>query len=114
VEGENVSLGDTTWTVVELEGGPVPQEAPPTLVLDLEEARVAGFAGVNRLVGPFSLDEEGLRFGALATTRMAGPEDAMATERRLLDALAHVTSYRLEGRSLELLAEDRAVVRLAC
>jgi len=114
MDDEKVWLGDTTWTVVEVEGSPVAQEAPPTIVLDLEEARVAGFAGVNRLMGPFSLDEETLRFGPLATTLMAGPEDAMATERRFVDALGRVTSYRLEGRSLELLAEDRIVVRLAC
>jgi heat shock protein HslJ len=114
VDDAPVSLGNTTWTVVELEDAPVAEEATPTLVLDLEESRVAGFAGVNRLMGTFSLDEDRLRFGPLATTLMAGPEDAMTRERHFLDSLARVTSYRLAGRSLELLADDRVVVRLAC
>jgi heat shock protein HslJ len=114
VEEERIVLGDTTWTVVELDGAPVIDERAPTLAFDLEEARVAGFAGVNRLMGSFSLDEEGLRFGPLATTLMAGPEDAMQRERRFLDVLDRVTGYLLEGRSLALVAGDEVVVRLAC
>jgi heat shock protein HslJ len=114
MEEERIVLGDTTWTVVELEGVPVVDETAPTLVFDLVEARVAGFAGVNRLMGSFSLDEDGLRFGPLATTLMAGPEGAMELERRFLAALGRVTAYFLEGRALALVADDEVVVRLAC
>ena len=114
MDGETISLGDTTWTVVELEGGPVDADGAPSLVFDLEESRVAGFAGVNRLMGTFSLDEDELRFGPLATTLMAGSEEALARERRFLDALARVTSYGLDGRSFTLYAEADVAVRLTC
>ena len=112
-----VALAYTEWTLVELEGEPVEigaDELAPSLVLDLEEARVTGSGGVNRLTGQFALSGDELRFGPLATTRMAGPEEAMQREAALLAALARVTSYALDGRTLTLLADGEAVVQLSC
>ena len=114
---ETVTLAYTEWTLVELEGEPVeigPDEIRPVVVLDLEESRVAGTGGVNRLTSTFALSESELRFGPVATTRMAGPEAAMRREHELLAALERVTSYALDGRTLTLLAGDEAVVRLRC
>ncbi len=113
---ETVTLAYTEWTLVELEGEPVEvgpvEQGPPSLVLDLEESRVSGSGGVNRLMGTFVLSEDELRFGPLATTMMAGPEEAMRREREFLAALERVTSYELDGRKLTLLADDESVVRL--
>jgi copper homeostasis protein (lipoprotein) len=114
---ELIPLGHTEWALVELGGEPVAvgDDMPsPYIVLDLEESRVAGSGGVNRLMGTFSLAEGELSFGPLATTLMAGPEEAMARERAFLDALAGVTSYRLDGGSLTLLAGDEIAARLEC
>ena len=114
---DTVTLAYTDWTVVELDGEPVEMgadEPPPSLALDLEESRVSGWGGVNRLTGTFALSEDELRFGLLATTRMAGPEDAMRRERELLGALERVTTYDLDARALTLLAGDDAVLRLVC
>lgn len=116
VEGQ-VQLAYTEWTLVELEGESVEVERDehrPYLVLDLEEAHVSGSGSVNRFTGTFALSESELRFGPLATTRMAGAERAMQREHAFLDALARVTSYSLNGRTLTLLAEDRTVARLTC
>ena len=115
MDDETVTLAYTGWTLVELEEEPVeigPEEIQPSIVLDLEESRVSGSGGVNRLTGTFALSESELRFGALATTRMAGPEHAMRLEERFVEALARVTSYELDGTTLTLLAEDEAVARL--
>ncbi|MET0561029.1 MAG: META domain-containing protein [Gaiellaceae bacterium] len=112
-----VTLAYTEWTLVELDGEPVELDAnelAPSLVLDLEEARVTGSSGVNRLAGQFALSGDELRFGTLATTRMAGPESAMRREAAFLAALDRVTSYALDGRTLTLLADDEAIVRLSC
>ena len=114
MEDGPISLGDTTWTLVELEGATIEDEHAPNLVFDLEESRVAGTGGVNRVLGTFALAQGELRFGPLATTLMAGPEEMMQRERAYLDALARVTSYLLEGSSLELLADDEVVARFAC
>jgi heat shock protein HslJ len=112
---ETVTLAYTGWTLVELEGEPVevgPDEQAPSLVLDLEESRVSGSSGVNEVMGTFVLSEDELRFGPLATTMMAGPEDAMRREQEFLAALERVTSYELDGRRLTLLADAAPVVRL--
>ena len=112
-----VTLAYTEWRLVELDDEPVEvgaDELAPSLVLDLEEARVAGSGGVNRLTGHFALSGDELRFGPLATTRLAGPEDAMQREVDFLAALERVTSYALDGRMLTLLADGDVVVRLLC
>ena len=117
MDDETVTLAYTDWTLVELDGEPLeigPDEIQPMVVLDLEESRVSGSGGVNRLTGTFALSESELRFGSLATTRMAGPESAMHREQSFLAALERVTSYELEGRALTLLAGTDPVVRLSC
>ena len=112
-----VPLAYTEWTLVELDGETVEigeAELPPSLALDLEEARVTGSGDVNRFTGSFALSEGELRFGPLATTRMAGPEEAMQREQAFLDALARVTGYELDDRTLTLLTGGDVVVRLSC
>ena len=112
-----VQLAYTEWALVELGGAVVevrPDQRPPQLVLDLEEAHVSGSGGVNRFTGTFALSESELRFGPLATTMMACPEPAMLLERAFLDALGRVTSYSLDERTLTFLAGDQAVARLSC
>jgi heat shock protein HslJ len=108
------TLGDTEWTLVELESDAADVaegERAPHLVLDLEESLVTGSTGINRLMGSFALSESELRFGPLASTRMAGSDDAMARERAFLDAMARVTSYELEYRTLSLCAGEVVVGR---
>lgn len=115
--GATVPLAYTEWTLVELAGVPLELtegERPPHLVLDLEESRVTGSGGCNRLTGTFALSADELRFGPLATTRMACPEPAMERERAFLAALDRVTSYELDERALTLLAGNEAVARLQC
>jgi heat shock protein HslJ len=110
-------LGGVEWTLLELDGAPLDlaeDERAPSLLLDLEEAHVIGSGGCNRLVGSFALAEDELRFGALATTRMACSETVMRREQDFLAALARVTAYRLEEGSLALLAGDDALARLTC
>jgi heat shock protein HslJ len=117
VSDEPIPLSYTEWRLVELGGAPVEvgeYQPVPHLVLDLEESRVSGSGGVNRLMGTFVLAEDELRFGPLASTMMAGPEGAMAREVAFLGALEKVTSYELDGNSLVLLADGEPVARLTC
>ena len=110
-------LGGVEWTLVELDGAPLDlaeDERAPSLLLDLEESSVTGSGGCNRLVGSFALAQDELRFGALATTRMACSEPVMKREQDFLAALARVTAYGLEDRSLALLAGGEVLARLTC
>lgn len=74
--------------------------ASQTLIF--EDGRIAGFGGVNRYAGEYTLAGEELVFGPLAVTRMAGPPEAMESERRYLDALGRVARVAFEDEALVL------------
>jgi heat shock protein HslJ len=83
-----------------------PGAQPPTLRFDSgsEGVAVAGFSGVNRFTGTCTLLEEGgLRFSPLATTRMAGPPEAMELERSFLAQLQAARSFAVAGARLMIL-----------
>src|SRR5207302_4495540 len=90
---DNPSLETVEWTLIELNGSPVPAAAaeghrdPPTLRFSPEKKQASGFSGVNRFFGPYEHEGEKLKFGALAGTRMAGPPEAMALEQEFLAML---------------------------
>lgn len=87
----------------------------PTLRFE-GDARVSGFAGVNRCSGSVAIGDVGamgetpLRFGPIATTRMAGPPDRMALESAFLGMLGEVRAARTttgpDGVSLLVLLGD--------
>jgi lactoylglutathione lyase len=86
----------TEWT---LEGG-----EGQTLLF--EDGRIAGYGGVNRYAGEYTLDGEELTLGPLAVTRMAGPAEAMESERRYLDALGRAARAAVEEGTLVLADGD--------
>jgi heat shock protein HslJ len=72
--------------------------------LNLTHGKATGSTGVNRMSGTYTIrPPDSLTFGPLATTRRAGPPDAMAQETALLAAIKDTTGYRLAGSTLELL-----------
>lgn len=81
-----------------------------TLRIEGEPPRASGSTGVNRYAGPVDVRGEDLRFGALASTRRAGPPDAMALEQAFLQALQATARWRIRDRDLELLDVQGAVV----
>lgn len=96
-----------TWQLTELDGAGAPavQERQVAYLYfdDGPPQRVSGSTGCNRLSGSYSLRGSGLKFGPLATTKMACA-DGMAQEQAFLAALAAVDGWRtVERQSLELL-----------
>ena len=99
--------------LVELAGEPVANAATGEVpYLELEGGRVSGTGGCNRLTGTYETSGDTLRFGPLATTRMACEEAVMRRETAFLAALAATTRFELAGSSLVLLDADRALARL--
>jgi|Tabmets5t2r1_1033131.scaffolds.fasta_scaffold01094_5 heat shock protein HslJ len=74
--------------------------------LVFEDGRIAGFGGVNRYAGEYTLEGEELRLGPLAVTRMAGPPEAMESERRYLDALGRAARAAVDEGTLVLADGD--------
>lgn len=107
-------LEGTEWRLVDIGGQPSPAGADstrhPGFTLLAEGRKVQGSAGCNRMTGTYKLDGEKLKFGPLATTRMACPD--MQTETAFLKALGATTRYEVSGSSLTLYGADTAVARL--
>ena len=108
------ALEGTEWRLVDIGGQPSPAGADsmrhPGFTLLAEGRKVQGSAGCNRMTGTYQLDGQKLKFGPLATTRMACP--AMQTETAFLKALEATTRYEVSGSSLTLYGADTAVARL--
>ena len=107
-------LIDRYWRVIEVDRkalGAGDNRPEPHLVLDAGN-RVHGSDGCNRFNGSYDTTQ-GLRFGRMASTMMAcvPPIDLLARE--VIMALNATTSYRIQGKQLELFdAEGRSRVRL--
>jgi heat shock protein HslJ len=75
---------------------------------NFEEGFVRGSAGCNSYGAPYQLDGEGISLGEIELTAMAclEPEGVMEQEAYLMDFLANVRTYSLEGEQLELYRAD--------
>lgn len=75
------------------------------------DGKLAGNAGCNDYAGPYNLGEETIAVGPLRTTRKfcQEPEGLMEQEHLYLAALQTATTYRIEGRALELRTADGAL-----
>lgn len=99
-----------TWRLVLLDGLPPATDTrgPVTLTFD-GDGMLYGMAGVNRVRATWSAGEDGqLVVGPLVSTMMAGPQDAMATERMLIDLLGGPLAATVDDGGLRLVAEDGA------
>lgn len=97
-------------------GGQPPETERPMELTFSADGQVSGFGGVNQISGPFEMTPEGnnrgkLRFGALVSTRMAGPEKMMQQEKQYLDSLRMADGYIAEGGLLELTAGGQPILR---
>lgn len=67
------------------------------------EDAISGFAGVNQYNGPVKTTKKGdIKIGPLASTKMAGADDAMAAETAYLAALTAVNHYAASDSELTL------------
>lgn len=79
--------------------GPSAEASLPSLGIALEftDTDASGFGGVNRYM-TFTSSREGARdIAEIASTMMAGPDDAMAAEQDYIAALGTVTGCTVAG-----------------
>lgn len=101
------SLTGTRWeirTIGKRTLQPVAEKGYPTLLLESESNRASGFGGCNRYSGGYTLKENTLRFGPMATTKMAC-EDSQ-TEDELMLALASIQMFKISNTTLILQGAD--------
>ena len=93
------------WTLVAIDERPIePTETPPFLEI-LEDGTASGMSGVNRFTTRIEIDEGRVSFGPTASTRMAGAAEAMELERVFLARLGSVSTFEIDGDTLQLRAE---------
>lgn len=100
------------WSVVNLNGQNItPSEATPYLGFDINENRLYGFTGCNRLTGNLDANKflKGKAdFGHLATTRMLCQDDKF--EQPFLEALNKVKTSEVNGEEILLKDEQGKVI----
>lgn len=106
--GKSVDIAGE-WNVVSVEGQEV--KGNPYIGFDMEEGRLYGNAGCNRIMGGVELDSINpgkIGFTGVASTRMMCPD--METEQKVLEALNEVTGYKASATGVELTDKDGNVV----
>jgi heat shock protein HslJ len=106
--GQPAVLEGTTWRIVQVDGAEVRRtddlNMAPHLRILSAEGQVHGATGCNRFSGRYMADGTSVRFGPLATTRMACVDGSLAAqESRILDVLNATDGYRIDGRWLWLM-----------
>ncbi len=72
-----------------------------TLSFDTNENRFAGKV-VNNYFGSYTLENDNIKFGLIASTMMTGPENEMKKEQAYFQNLGKVKTYSLKNKTLEL------------
>ena len=103
-----MSLQGTKWMLTELDGEPALGE---TAFLRMTDGGAGGNTGVNVFGGEYTLSGSNLSITPGPQTMIAGTPEMMEQERAFIKALGEVTTFRVSGRSLALIAGDRVVAR---
>jgi len=99
-------LGANEWTLVEMDGQPLPKDLDPPLV-HFEADRVRGFAGCNRFTASVKEAKPGeIEVGAAAAEKKACPAPQMELEQRFLTQLDAVNRYTFLAGQLALSWQD--------
>ena len=97
------------WTVTSVAGEQIAlpdslAEATPYIEFNAENGRVHGYTGCNIMNGTYTLDGSDLSLGQMATTMMAGPQELMELESKVLDAVNGAASVQqTDEDSLQIL-----------
>ena len=96
------------WTLVNLNGAPVPLDNPPTL--QFQAGKLTVFGGVNRITGSYALlSNQSVVLGKLVATEIAGAPQASKLEQEFSTTLASVDAFHVEGNRLDLLQGTQVV-----
>jgi heat shock protein HslJ len=100
------TLENTHWRLSEMNGNPIitlegSRDVHFMMTSGQGQKSVSGFAGCNNIGGSYTLSGNKVKF-TIASTKMMCPQEQMAVEDFLLNALSSAKSYKIEGDALEL------------
>jgi putative lipoprotein len=98
----DVTLTNTYWKLVELNGGAVsPGEGKELQMILRAEDQVGGYAGCNQFTGSMTVTGDGLSVGPIASTRRMC-QGVMEQEFAFLQALENAQRYSISGEDLAI------------
>lgn len=103
------TLYGNAYRAIEARDQPIPGHIGVTLEFT-REGTVRGSTGCNRLNGAYEVTAETLRFGQIATTRMACTPDRDRIEDRMMRILSETRGWRVEGPVLTLIDDAGRVM----
>ncbi|HAS79958.1 MAG TPA: hypothetical protein DCR90_03510 [Fusobacteriaceae bacterium] len=80
--------------------------------LRFEDEKIYGDGGVNRYFGSYRIDNNNISIEKIGTTLMMGPEDIMKQEHLFIKLLQEVRSYKIVGKELKLLDDEKVLLVL--
>lgn len=113
-DNAQAALTASRWELVRWPGHVIPHgDNGEPVILNFQneggESRVSGRSWCNRFTASYALREGGkLTIGRAASTRMACMEPAMQFESAFLEKLEAITSYRINGSTMEVNTADGA------
>jgi heat shock protein HslJ len=104
-QASHTQLLGTTWNLAELNNGEIQYSGSTIPHLRFETERVSGNDGCNNFFGGYTLDGNSLKFGMLASTRMACPK-IRELDIEFNKMISATTRYQINGNKLELFEND--------
>ncbi|HET7820040.1 MAG TPA: META domain-containing protein [Ornithinibacter sp.] len=99
------TMVEGSWKLETLNGAAADPAVPSTL--SLNDGKATGNAGINSFNGSYEAPSDGvLTFGPLASTQMAGPDNAMKQEQDFLKALGDTKKFTTEDGALVLMDDS--------
>lgn len=100
------------WKITSVDSETVTlSEASPSLTFNSETGRIHGYTGVNIVNGEYVQEGRRLSLQGLGVTMMAGPEEDMDLESKILDAFENIHSAKLSDKdSLEFYNKDGEII----
>ena len=101
-------IEEVAWRLTQVGSVAVRSDHALTLQLTRAGKQVGGNLGCNRFSGPYQLQGESIRFGALLSTEMACPQLPLETE--YTRALEAARKWRVVDGQLDLYDQDGALL----
>lgn len=96
---QSISLERTQWKLVAWSISSIKADAYE-ITADFSDKTMSGKSGVNTYSGDYTIEGKNITFGPFASTKMAGPQEAMQAETDFFKLLEQVTSLKVEGSKL--------------
>lgn len=101
-------LWGSEWRLQDIGGQAVLPQPAATLAFP-QTGQVAGHGSCNRFFGPVEIERDRVKFGPLASTKMACMGGAGEQESRYLGALQKAQRYEVKGNTLLIFPQDKGL-----